>query len=403
MSAIQPRQVRRFAVPRVAAVSLACLAALAGAAAVGPPASARAAGLTGPARPATGNVTPGAQLGTAVAASGSIIVVGAPGANLAKIYARQAGSWRLQARLTSPRHRNVGFGISVAVSGTTVVVGGDGARHQAGAAYVYARSGGHWRLQATLHDPRGHAGDSFGNSVAVSGGTIVSGAWGVLGQEGAAYIYHRSGTSWPLQATIADPGGSQLNKFGIAVAVSGSTAMITENDVFCEPGQQTLGCVYTYSRSGSAWSQQSVLPDPGNGAGFYGDSLAIDGTEAIIGSPGVRNFAGDTYIYRLTSSGWHHTSTLTKHRGLEYFGNSVAIAGRRAVIGAPLIGLAKCGRAYEFIRSGSRWRSRETIVNHGCSSGDLFGYAVALTGRTAVVGAPGKNHHAGQAYIAGLP
>ena len=81
----------------------------------------------------------------------------------------------------------------MAISGETVVVGtyledssaigvnGDGSNNSAasaGAAYVFGRSGGVWSQQAYLKASNTAAGDYFGISVAISGGTVVVGASG---------------------------------------------------------------------------------------------------------------------------------------------------------------------------------------------------------------------------------
>ena len=72
------------------------------------------------------------------------------------------------------------FGCSVAISGETVVVGapfddGAGGSDQ-GSAYVFVRSGGVWSQQQKLLASDAAAGDQFGNSVAISGETVVVGA-----------------------------------------------------------------------------------------------------------------------------------------------------------------------------------------------------------------------------------
>ena len=120
----------------------------------------------------------------------------------------------------------------MAVSGDTVVVGAlwedssatgvngnqsDNSAADAGAAYVFVRSGTTWSQQAYLKASNTGAGDYFGCSVAVSGDTVVVGAYGedssatgVNGNQsdnsatdaGAAYVFVRSGTTWSQQAYL---------------------------------------------------------------------------------------------------------------------------------------------------------------------------------------------------------
>ncbi len=88
------------------------------------------------------------------------------------------------------------FGQSVAISGDTVVVGADGddvgANADQGSAYVFVKPGGGWvsaTETAKLTASDGAANDLFGTSVAVSGDTVVVGSPGASGDRGAAYVF----------------------------------------------------------------------------------------------------------------------------------------------------------------------------------------------------------------------
>jgi hypothetical protein len=121
----------------------------------------------------------------------------ASGAGAAYVFVRNGTNWTQQAYLKAPNAESGdSFGRAVAVSGDTIVVGASGESSNqttsslgigassdnsasgAGAAYVFVRSGGTWTQQAYLKAPNAESGDSFGQLVAVSGGTIVVGATG---------------------------------------------------------------------------------------------------------------------------------------------------------------------------------------------------------------------------------
>ena len=159
-----------------------------------------------------------AYFGESVSISGNTLVVGAGGAvdeawgntyGAAYVYERKDASWVEQAKLTASDKANrnfsalgsVNFGESVSVSGRRVVVGArtsdpDGL-NQAGAAYVFARSGTSWFEQAKLTATDKSGSDHFGTSVSISGGTVIAGASGDkvdverLSHEraGAAYVF----------------------------------------------------------------------------------------------------------------------------------------------------------------------------------------------------------------------
>jgi hypothetical protein len=78
---------------------------------------------------------------------------------------------------------------------------------------------------------------------------------------------------------------------------------------------------------------------------------------------------------------------------------SVSVSGARIVIGSPFGIRKRCGKTYEYFFNGQTWRQRAQVVNPSCSAEDLFGWAVALSGKTAVIGAPGKNKGMGAAYV----
>jgi hypothetical protein len=131
-----------------------------------------------------------------------------PGSGAAYVFVRSGGVWSQQAYLKAS---NAGvsdlFGASVAISGHTVVVGANSESSSAmvinghqfgngslssGAAYVFIRGSGAWNQQAYLKASNTGVGDYFGSSVAVSGDTVVVGAFGEdngAGYSGAAYVF----------------------------------------------------------------------------------------------------------------------------------------------------------------------------------------------------------------------
>ena len=216
--------------------------------------------------------------------------------------------------------------------------------------------------QAELTAADGAFYDFFGSSVALSGDTALVGASGhtvgTNGLQGAAYVFVRSGSSWSQQGPELVAGdGAYNDEFGYSVAVSGDTALVgaIEHDVGAKAGQ---GAAYAFVRSGTVWTQQAELT--------AGDGIAHD-----------------------------------------WFGHSVALFGDTAVVGANLARWER-GAAYVFVRSGSSWSQQGPALVHGDdAASDAFGYSVALSGDSALVGAPwhhvGTNPGQGAAYVFTLP
>ena len=147
------------------------------------------------------NLTVGGKFGVSVAISGDTVVVGsngertgengqdAPFAGAAYVFVRNGTTWTQQAYLKAPKPKSLdSFGISVAISNDTVVVGAFGEdsdevpedEDNSGGAYVFVRNGSAWTQQAHLTASNPHLLDNFGVSVAISGDTVVVGAYGAI-------------------------------------------------------------------------------------------------------------------------------------------------------------------------------------------------------------------------------
>ena len=112
-----------------------------------------------------------------------------------------------------------------------------------------------------------------------------------------------------------------------------------------------------------------------------------------------------------SGTNWSQQAKLTAGDGAadDVFGCSVALAGDTALVGAMFDDTAAglyAGSAYVFVRSGTNWSQQAKLTAGDAAAGDQFGYAVALTGDTALLGAvtddttAGTN--AGSAYVFAL-
>jgi hypothetical protein len=107
-----------------------------------------------------------------------------------------------------------------------VVAGAYGKSNFTGAAYVFTRSGTTWTQQQKLTASDPASNDLFGVSVSVSGDTVVAGAYGKSGSQGAAYFFTRSGTTWTQQQKLTASDAATNDLFGISVSVSGDTVVV---------------------------------------------------------------------------------------------------------------------------------------------------------------------------------
>jgi hypothetical protein len=258
------------------------------------------------------------------------------------------------------------FGFSVALSedGDTAVVGGPEYEKDNGAAWVFVRSGASWVQQG----PRlsGSEKSDFGDSVAISpdGNMIIVGGPG--GPGGAVWIFGRSGETWSSGTKLASPLAPAAGDFGETVALSSDGEVMFVGEPQFESGR---GAVWIYTKSGSEWvHQEHPLPCPESGLVLFGSSIALSetGATAIVGGLALHSFAGAAWVFQRTGSEWAQQGeplggtdeepyTLEPHLG-SGFGGSVAISadGNTALVGG-FFDHNGAGAAWAFTRSGTSW------------------------------------------------
>ncbi len=288
----------------------------------------------------------------------------------------------------------------------------------------------------------GEVGDgAFGARVAVSsdGSTVLVGGPREYHEEGAAFVFVRSGSTWSQQAElIADctsscanqgTGESGKGEFGQSVALSadGDTAAIGAGG---DGGYK--GAVWVFARSGSSWSEQTKLvadcatscANQGTGErsfGIFGQSIALssDGNTLIAGAPYDETsegayYEGAAWVFTRSGSTWSEQATLvgdctsscagegSGESTYGYFGDAVALAGdgNTAVLGAS-DNESGVGASWVFTRSGSSWSEDAKLVGAGESGSGEFGNSVAVSedGGTALIAGAYDNSGNGAVWV----
>lgn len=362
--------------------------------------------------------------GGAVAVSGDTAIVGALqnvhsggiDAGAAYVYVRAGGVWVEQAKLIADDPTaGANFG-RAALSGDTAVVGADRADPagvtDAGAAYVFVRSGGIWSQQSKLTADDAAANDEFGVLVAVDGDTAIVGSWlddNAGGADaGAAYVFVRSGGVWTQQAKLTAGDASGDDKFGNAVAISGDTALIAAlND---DDAATNSGSAYVFVRSGGVWTQEAKLPNPDPASeDLFGYAVALQGDTAIVGAIDDDEHgtnAGAAYAFTRSGTVWTFQQPLhaADPSSGALFGESLSISGNRLLVGAFAdnhSGFSRPGSAYVFTRSGGVWSQAHKLIASDPATDDFFG-KVGISGGNIVVGAPNDDaagNDAGAVYM----
>ena len=180
--------------------------------------------------------------------------------------------------------------------------------------------------------------------------------------------------------------------------------------MLARPGDATLGpdagAAYVFIRKQTGWALQAkLIPSDGEPEDLFGFSVAMDGDTVIVGShrsnvPGAD--AGSAYIFVRRGSDWIQQARLIANDAneFEWFGYAVAISGNTAIVGAIRSNTTgkDSGAAYIFVRNGDLWTQQAKLVGDNTEPRDNFGFSVAVSGDIVVIGSPG-NTSTGSAYI----
>jgi hypothetical protein len=249
------------------------------------------------------------------------------------------------------------------------------------------------KLTATSESPQAE----FGASVALSanGSEAVVGMpyQEVKGKGGAADFFTRTGSTWSQQQLVPIPAGGD-DHFGTSIAMSatGDVALI---------GAPGLERAYIYTQAAGKWTQQAELT-PVNPVGEtqFGFSVALsaDGKTAIVGGPGDNSGEGASWVYKHVGASWTFTQEVLE-KGIHSNGYSVALSanGDVAVVGIP--GDEEISEYYKTSAKGSYEGEFEETEDENGGPGFGTSVAVSADGNTVLAGGPETNSGAGAVWI----
>ena len=374
----------------------------------------------GPKLVGTGAV--GATQGASVSlsADGATALVGGPSDNnnagAAWVWTRSGGAWTQQglklvgSGAADPAYQ--GYSVSLSGDGTTVLVGGPTDNSNAGAVWVWTRSGGAWTQQGLKLVGSGASGPAYqGSSVSLSadGNTALVGGFGDNSNAGAAWVWTRSGGAWTQQGLkLVGSGAAGAASQGISVSLSadGNTALVggqTDNN-------PAVGAVWVWTRSGSTWTQQGpkLVGSGAVGPAYQGTSVSLsaDGHTAVVGGFGDNSFAGAAWVWTRSGSTWVQQgpklvgSGAVGHASQGYC-VSVSGDGTTALVGG-YTDNTTAGAVWVWTTSGGVWTQQgPRLVGSGAVGKADQGTSVSLSadGDTALVGGVADNNGVGAAWV----
>lgn len=320
------------------------------------------------------------------------------------IYKRSGSNWAQEAYI-KPVNISDGmyFGARTFLDGDTLVVStsyeksnqttitnGEGASNNtslsnAGAAYVYRRSGVLWAAEAYIKAGNNAAETMFGDSVGLHKDTIVVGASREASAQttitngtgtptnsgksysGAVYVYKRTSNIWNQEAYIKASNADVWDTFGTAVSIyedtiavsapsesSSQTTITNGSGTSADNSSYQSGAVYIYTRSGVTWSQQSYIKPANSAAGVrLGSSVSLSKNLLAVGAS-------------------YESSNQTSITNGETASTDVSAA--------------ESGAVYVYRRYGSQWLAEAYIKAVNNRAGNYFGFSVVADGNSIVVG-----------------
>jgi hypothetical protein len=256
---------------------------------------------------AVGNAYQG--ISVSVSADGNTAIVGGFGddgdVGAAWVWTRSGGVWTQQgSKLVGNGGVGAAQGISVSLSadGNTAIVGGAYDNGSAGAAWVWTRSGGVWTQQGSKLVGTGAAGNAdqgYSVSLSADGNTAIVGGDTDNGNAGAAWVWTRSGGVWTQQGSKLVGTGAVGNAGqGVVVSLSadGNAAIVGGSD-----GHGTSGAAWFWTRSGGLWTQQGSKLVGTGAVGVANEdisvSLSADGNTAMVGGSSDNVNAGAAWVF----------------------------------------------------------------------------------------------------------
>jgi hypothetical protein len=272
----------------------------------------------------------------------------------------------------------------------------------------------------------GAADDLFGHSMAISGDTVVVGAWGDNhdgSDAGAAYVFWRDQggvDQWGQVTKLTPSDGAADDWFGTSVAISGDIIVVGA-DGSDDNGPES-GSAYVFARDQGGTGQWGEVAKLNSSQGVvndhFGVAVAVDGDTAVVGAlfddDNDGHNSGAAYVFERDQGGadqWGEVAKLVPSDGAadDHFGITVAVDENTVVVGSDCDDDhgSSSGAAYVFERDQDGAGEWEEVAKLTASDGEMndhFGVAVAIDGDIVLVGAlfdDDSGDNSGSAYVFG--
>ena len=309
----------------------------------------------------------GNNFGSSFSADGSMMLIGAPGANdnrgAAYLFEmNSAGDWTETAQLSLADTSQTGFGNSVLVNGDHAFVSAPGHDNGAGAVIVYRISDGEWSETARLANPD-TTGSNFGSTLALDGNHLAVGA--PQRQGGNVFVFEYDGSAWNYTSTLDSRQADERSLFGSSLNVMG-------NQIFAGAPRHSSGSgaviVFTKDEESGDWEESSrLLAFDGQSRYAFGTAIEFSGESVWIGAPNSDRGAGAIYQFNRDENGnWISASKMRSEGGEgEQFAGTLAVDGNLAVVGLTGTDFGAGSAAIMERDESGMWTTQELLVGEG--------------------------------------
>ncbi len=255
---------------------------------------------------------------------------------------------------------------------------------------------GDWVESDKLLPSGGTAGDLFGWSADLEGDRAVVGNvryYAPPAAIGAAWTFVYNNGEWQEEAKLESWGDPVNDNFGWAVGLSGDTIAVGAPSA--NGAATSSGAIYVYLWETGVWTEQAKLfAADGTSVNTFGFDVALEGDTLLAGAPhswdqGVQT--GAAHVFVREAGNWTEQAKLLATGGNkdDRFGYAVALSGDTALVGATLEddGLTDAGAVHVFERQGTTWTPTARLVPSDPAAYQGFGNDVRLVGDLALIGA----------------
>ncbi|MEZ4398012.1 MAG: T9SS type A sorting domain-containing protein [Candidatus Krumholzibacteriia bacterium] len=333
------------------------------------------------------------HFGRAIAVDNAFLMVSTPGAmagSMVQVYARDPGGWvTIQYLEPGDIHNAQSFGSSLALDGEWAILGqpefNTDTVDEAGRVCFYRKVGGLWIYWSELSDPDPSPQDHLGTVVAIAGDQAIAGVPRDGGGDTNGYLqaFRFDGSTWILTSQLPLlPPGEHRNLGSKPIVMDGKRALVESNYEDSSIEQQRL---HLFEYDGVQWQRlQSFDIDT------YINSFDMAGDRILVGGP------SHAFLYTYDPYPFEEAGMLASGAPGGYYGSSVALDGTRLVVGAQQETniFNHVGAAYVYESDGETWALGEHLVPADGGVGDKFGAAAAVEGDRIAVGSPSNDEAA---------